>query len=265
MTEQNIHLLWDEEIDALVLESVLAVLDNMEAYQEHQGGQADLSDTLELFRSHLLTNGLESIVTNDIKHTNADNQEELPLFVDEDEKVDGFEGLEVKRYDISDLDPNQSIFDPLDGVLELDETDEDEEDTETAYEAERLAEEIRVAEEEAWRENAERDAEAIRIAEEEAWRENAERLAEEVRLAEEEAWQEKAERDAAEAEAAERLAEEIRIAEEEAWIEYAEREDERIRQEEADALAAYEAELEERSKRPSPRSILAHAKSLENE
>lgn len=264
MTEQNIHLLWDEELDALALKSVLAVLDNMEDYQAHQGGQVGFSETLNIFRNHLLTNGLDSIVSNDIQHTEVENQEELPLFVDEDEKVDDFEGLDVKRYDISDLDPNQSIFDPLAGGMELDESDDDDDDDE-ADEAESLAEEIRLAEEEAWAENAARDADELLWAEEEAWAEKAERDAEELLWAEEEAWAEKAEREVAEAEAAARLAEEILQAEEEAWIEYGQREDERIRLAEAEALAAYEAELADRANRPSPRSILAHAKSLEEE
>lgn len=236
MTEQNIHLLWDEEIDALVLESVIAVLDNMEAYQEHQGGRAELSETIELFRTHLLTNGLDSIVNNDVRHTEVEAQEELPLFVEDEAENDGYDSLEVE---LPDSEPG--ALDPF-SYVEFDE----EEDSE----AERLAEEIRVAEEEAWQENAERDAEALRIAEEEAWRENAERDAEALRIAEEEAV---------------RLAEEIRIAEEEAWIEYEEREEERLRLAEEAALAAYEAEAAERANRPSPRSILAHAKSLESE
>lgn len=240
MTEQNIHLLWDEEIDALVLDSVIAVLDNMESYQQHQGGRVELSETIELFRTHLLTSGLESIVNNDIRHNEIEAQEELPLFVEDETENDGYDSLSVE---LPDSEPG--VLDPF-SYVEFTEEEDDEADNEE----ERLAEEIRIAEEEAWQENAERDAEALRIAEEEAWQENAEREAEALRIAEEEAA---------------RLAEEIRIAEEEAWIEYAEREDERIRLAEEAALAAYEAEIAERANRPSPRSILAHAKSLESE
>lgn len=256
MTEQNIHLLWDEEIDALVLKSVLAVLDNMEAYQAHQGGQADLSETLELFRNHLLMGGLESIVSNDIRHTEIENQEELPLVVNDEEEYaaeDDIIAVEDVTIPVEDLD--------FDG-LELDEDEALELDTDDAEGDEDLVEVDHWA---VQQEKEEAEAlEAERLAEEEA-----ELLAREISEAEEEAYREDAERtevaERAEEEKALRLAEEIAQAEEEAWIEYGVREDERIRQAEADALAAYEAELADRANRPSPRSILAHAKSLEEE
>lgn len=255
MTEHKIRLLWDEEIDSIVVESAVNILSHVEKLQV-DNPDAPFSDVIKTVQEFLKENGPEEALPLTV-NSYADEVEYTDFLDAEDDEATRLREeesrLEAERFDaeMQEQERREAEEARLDEQLEAERLEQERQEEEAQLHAQLRDEEERL---EAERRAEEERLEAERLAE----IAEEERLAEEIWVAEEEAYLE----DAFRTEEKERIAEEERReAERQAAIE----EEERLIAEKEAAYAAYEAELEARSQRPSARSILAHAKNLEKE